>query len=114
MFVGMFFGGWGKSESLGGLSQLEFQNRLSWLIWCRGFALKGEVLFFAPPKKSTQKKRGPTACPLRGFPALLGILSARRTRRICCACGWQIQLDTAARWLSKYLRCSAAPTVLGF
>jgi hypothetical protein len=28
-----------------------------------GFALSGEVLFFAPPKKSTQKKRGPEACP---------------------------------------------------
>ena len=29
----------------------------------RGFALKGEVLFFAPPKKSTQKKRGPDGLP---------------------------------------------------
>ena len=28
-----------------------------------GFALSGEVLFFAPPKKSTHKKRGPEACP---------------------------------------------------
>jgi hypothetical protein len=28
-----------------------------------GFALSGEVLFFAPPKKSTQKKGGPEACP---------------------------------------------------
>jgi hypothetical protein len=27
------------------------------------FAHLGEVLFFAPPKKSTQKKRDPTACP---------------------------------------------------
>jgi len=26
--------------------------------------MNGEVLFFAPPKKSTQKKRGPAACPL--------------------------------------------------
>ena len=33
-----------------------------------GFALKGEVLFFAPPKKSTQKKRGPAACPLPRVP----------------------------------------------
>jgi hypothetical protein len=30
-----------------------------------GFALPGEVLFFAPPKKSTQKKSGPEACPQR-------------------------------------------------
>jgi hypothetical protein len=29
-----------------------------------GFALTGEVLFFAPPKKSTPKKGGPEACPL--------------------------------------------------
>jgi len=33
--------------------------------------LLGEVLFFGPPKKSTQKKGGPKVCPLRGFPALL-------------------------------------------
>jgi len=25
--------------------------------------MNGEVLFFAPPKKSTQKKGGPMACP---------------------------------------------------
>ena len=52
----------------------------------RALAPAGEVLFFAPPKKSTQKKGGPKACPLRGFPVLLGILSARQTRSICCAC----------------------------
>ena len=44
------------------------------------FARSGEVLFFAPPKKSTQKKGDPKACPLRGFPALLAKPGARATR----------------------------------
>jgi hypothetical protein len=34
-----------------------------------GFALKGEVLFFASPKKSTQKKGEPD-----GLPANAGVL----------------------------------------
>jgi len=50
------------------------------LILMRALAPAGEVLFFAPPKKSTQKKGGPKACPLRGFPALLAKTGAHATR----------------------------------
>jgi hypothetical protein len=46
----------------------------------RALAPAGEILFFAPPKKSIQKKSGPEACPLRGFPALLVKTGACSTR----------------------------------
>jgi hypothetical protein len=43
-------------------------NFISGFLLYQGFALEGEVLFFAPPKKSTQKKSGPEACPLTRVP----------------------------------------------
>jgi hypothetical protein len=55
MFVGMFFGGWGKSESLGGSSQLEFQRGFLSL----DFVLSDEALSLACPRESTQRERHP-------------------------------------------------------
>jgi hypothetical protein len=58
-----------------------------------GFALSGEVLFFAPPKKSTQKKGGP-----EGLPANAGSLRFSPFRALAelagfaAPCGLQIQL----------------------
>jgi hypothetical protein len=53
----------------------------------RALAPAGEVLFFAPPKKSTQKKGGPKACPVpnlrfgTGSPALLAKTGAHATHK---------------------------------
>jgi len=43
----------------------------------RALAPAGEVLFFAPPKKSAQKKGGPKACPLTRVPC-----ASRENRRL--------------------------------
>ncbi len=42
----------------------------------------GELLSLAWPRESNQREGHPMTCPLRGCPALLGISSARPTRRI--------------------------------
>ena len=42
-----------------------------------GFALWGEILFFAPPKKSNQKKRGPGGLPAARVPC-----ASREARRL--------------------------------
>jgi hypothetical protein len=53
---------WFATEGTGYIEEL--QNPIVFLhSFTTGFALMGEVLFFAPPKKSTQKKGGPEACP---------------------------------------------------
>jgi hypothetical protein len=43
----------------------------------RALAPAGEILFFAPPKKSIQKKGGPEACPLTRVPC-----ASRENRRL--------------------------------
>jgi hypothetical protein len=77
------------------------------------FALLGEFIFFVPPKKTNQKKRGPAAgsgthpwC-VPEFPVLLGKTGARPTRRSRYA---RFGLEQGARLSRFYLRCSAAPT----
>jgi hypothetical protein len=78
-----------------------------------GFALKGEFIFFVPPKKTNQKKSGPVVCPaahlrcVAGFPALLEKTGARPTRRSRYA---RFGLEQGARLFRFFLRCSAAPT----
>ena len=78
-----------------------------------GFALKGEFIFFVPPKKTNQKKSGPVVCPaahlrcVAGFPALLEKTCARPTRRSRYA---RFGLEQGARLFRFFLRCSAAPT----
>jgi hypothetical protein len=57
-----------------------------------GFALSARYFSLLRQRKVPKRKAVPEACPLRGFPALLAISGARRTRRICRACGLQIQL----------------------
>jgi len=57
-----------------------------------GFALSASYFSLLRQRKVAKRKAAPKACPLRGFPALLAGLGARRTRRICRAFGLQIQL----------------------
>jgi hypothetical protein len=65
-----------------------------------GFALKGELLFFAPPKKSSQKKGDPEGLPAARVPC-----ASRENRRSRNS----LTLKQDASLLRFSLRCSAAP-----
>ncbi len=57
------------------------------------FALSGEVLFFASPKKSTQKKGGPEDLPAdAGFLRFSPFLALAELAGFAAPCGLQIQL----------------------
>jgi hypothetical protein len=47
----------------------------------RALAPAGEILFFAPPKKSIQKKGGPKACPLLDLQGRFAALPVRFSRK---------------------------------
>ena len=72
-----------------------------------GFAPAGaEALFFAPPKKSTQKKGGPKAQP-----AGAGSLRfSRKPAHAQLAISLRSKAQTSACFIRFSLRCSAAPT----
>jgi len=76
-----------------------------------GFAPSGKILFFAPPKKSTQKKGGP-----EGLPADAGSLRFSPVWALTELAGFaapatcKSSSNRATRFPPNRLRCSAAPT----
>jgi len=76
-----------------------------------GFRPDGELLFFAPPKKSIQKKGGP-----EGLPADAGSLRFSPVWALAELAGFaapaacKSSSNRAARSIPNRLRCSAAPT----